>query len=419
MGTWMRYKTEVGLTHEQQIVADRILGSLRSLKNRYVDDLLSCTKSQAATLTPDYYNDCLTTTIEHEASHELRYIVENTTYEARRFALTHTQRALNRRNRNISKDMTHYYKNHQKVKYHCKITKDAWITENQARIPRIGIVEILNPGYLPQTANGRTHRGVSCNVTSMTLMKKGDKYYLSVQVITLDKNGANDTWPNWSSIEPRKGAAIGLDLGVKILAQSSNGTTYPNINKESRVKRLIQKQKTEIEKLNRKIESRNRKMESGIENPSRKNIDKQHIRVQKIIKQLYDVRMDNTNKVIADILSTNPEYIAIEDINSTEMQDEANRTNAAGFATAISQTWLYTFQKRLKERCAEEGVELREINKWYPSTQLCSECGAKKPMGLNERTYVCTECGNEMDRDLNASYNIRDCQQYRVIVQPK
>lgn len=409
---FIRYKTEVYLNDEQKKIADAILGSLRSLKNKYLSDNLMRIKQQnAEPYTPEQYLSFMSDAFTADPNNPLVYMRNMIPYRSRIMALEHTQRAMKRSKTKVSKDPTFYYKNHQKVKYHFKPSDKAYVTEFHARIPRIGLVKIADTNYLPTSQNPRNHRGTPVRILAYTLAKKGDRYYLSVQTMINDGR--------YPSRNPSQcGPAIGLDLGVKILAQSSNGTTYENINKSDRVKKLIKKQIREIKKLDRmKAQYAKRKDESTDDAYiSRKNLDKQHIVVQNIIKQLYNVRMDYTNKVISDVLSSRPAFIAIEDINSTEMQKEAKSAKNDGFATAISQSWLYTFKKRLTERCIEENVELRMIDKWYASSQICNKCGHKQHMALDMRTYVCPTCGTVIDRDLNAALNIKDCEKFTRLV---
>lgn len=81
---------------------------------------------------------------------------------------------------------------------------------------------------------------------------------------------------------------------------------------------------------------------------------------------------------------------------------------------AIAQQKFYDFRVKLTNKCNLNGVELRVVDRFYPSSKLCHECGCiKKDLKLSDRMYVC-ECGYVEDRDLNASYNLRDAKIYKV-----
>ena len=70
----------------------------------------------------------------------------------------------------------------------------------------------------------------------------------------------------------------------------------------------------------------------------------------------------------------------------------------------------------LKHKCYQYGIELRQVDRFYPSSQICSQCGNKQKMPLYKRTYQCDNCGLEIDRDINASINLKQAKDYTVIV---
>jgi NADH pyrophosphatase NudC (nudix superfamily) len=76
---------------------------------------------------------------------------------------------------------------------------------------------------------------------------------------------------------------------------------------------------------------------------------------------------------------------------------------------------IIDMEQFLKQVCDRFSIELRKANRFYPSTQLCSRCGDKVKKKVSEREHRCRKCGLEMDRDLNAAINLRDCNDYRVV----
>ena len=101
-------------------------------------------------------------------------------------------------------------------------------------------------------------------------------------------------------------------------------------------------------------------------------------------------------------LAENYDAIAIENLNMKAMSQCLN------LGKATMDNGYGMFVRMLGYKLFERGKKLIVIDKWYPSTKTCSCCGNKKPVRLDERTYVCPECGMVMDRDVNAAINIRN-----------
>lgn len=83
---------------------------------------------------------------------------------------------------------------------------------------------------------------------------------------------------------------------------------------------------------------------------------------------------------------------------------------------AILQTQWYQCRMFLQTQCKKLGIELRLINRFYPSSQLCSSCGYKNNrLKLKDRTWTCEQCNTHHDRDINAAINIENCQDYTIL----
>lgn len=107
-------------------------------------------------------------------------------------------------------------------------------------------------------------------------------------------------------------------------------------------------------------------------------------------------------------MKTKPSYITIEDLNVSGMMKNRHLSKAI-----VSQKF-YEFRTKLEAKCKEYGIELRVVDRWYPSSKLCHECGQiKSDLKLSDREYIC-DCGYHMDRDLNAALNLRDALIYKV-----
>ena len=183
----------------------------------------------------------------------------------------------------------------------------------------------------------------------------------------------------------------------------SNGTVYRNINKTARIRKLEKQLRRAQRKLSRKYEN----LKKG-ESTQRANICRQKLKVQKLHHRIENIRTDHINKVISEIVKTKPSHITIEDLNVSGMMKNRHLSKAAA-----SQKF-YEFRTKLKEKCAEYGIELRVVDRWYPSSKTCHCCGCiKKDLKLSDRIYRCA-CGYIEDRDLNAALNLRDAETYEV-----
>ena len=195
---------------------------------------------------------------------------------------------------------------------------------------------------------------------------------------------------------------IGIDLGLKDFAIVSDGRTYKNINKSAKIKKLEKKLRREQRCLSRKYENL-KKGES-----TQKNIQKQKLKVQKLYHRINNIRTDYINKSIAEIVKTKPSYITIEDLNVLGMMKNRH------LSKAIASQKFYEFRTKLKAKCDQNGIELRVVDKWFPSSKICHCCGTiKKDLKLSDRIYRCN-CGYTSDRDLNAALNLRDALTYEI-----
>ena len=141
---------------------------------------------------------------------------------------------------------------------------------------------------------------------------------------------------------------------------------------------------------------------------TRQNIQKQVLKVQKLHHRIDNIRTDYINKTIAEIVKTKPSYITIEDLNVKGMMKNRH------LSKAVASQKFYEFRTKLEKQCKESGIELRVVDRFYPSSKLCHCCGfIKKDLKLSDRIYKC-DCGYKCDRDFNASLNLRDAKTYKI-----
>ena len=178
---------------------------------------------------------------------------------------------------------------------------------------------------------------------------------------------------------------VGVDLGVKSLATLSDGTVYPAL-------KPYKANKTKLAAMQRKL---SRQTKGG------KNRDKTKQKIAKLHARIADIRNDATHKLTSHLAKTKREVV-IENLNV------AGLLKNHCLAGAIADSGFGEFRRQLEYKCEWYGSQLTVIDRWYPSSQLCSGCGSRQPMPLKLRFYECSSCGASIDRDLNAARNIRD-----------
>lgn len=181
-----------------------------------------------------------------------------------------------------------------------------------------------------------------------------------------------------------KGGAVGIDLGVKTLATLSDGTVIPNPHHlQADEQRLKRAQKT----LSRKTKGSKRRA-------------KARERVARIHNRIANRRSDTLHKLTTMLAQTYSD-ISIEDLNVAGMVKNHH------LAKAVSDASFFELRRMLEYKTAKTGAKLHFVDRWYPSSKTCSNCGSvKAKLSLTERVYKCEHCGLVIDRDLNAAINI-------------
>ncbi len=190
---------------------------------------------------------------------------------------------------------------------------------------------------------------------------------------------------------------IGIDLGVKDLAICSSGHVYGNINKTSRVRRLKKKQR----RLQRKISRKYEKNKKGGRYEKTSNIVKSEKQLLRITHKLTDIRTNYIHQVTTEIVRREPSFIVMEDLNVKGMMKNRH------LARAVQEQKFAEFYRIMRYKCEWHGIKFITVDRFYPSSKLCSVCGHKKQdLKLSDRTYICENCGTVIDRDMNASINL-------------
>lgn len=220
----------------------------------------------------------------------------------------------------------------------------------------------------------------------------GDNFWFSVSVEINDYNN------NSKKTEP-----IGIDLGIKTLATCSNGKTYqkPNIKKhKKKLKRLQRKVSRQYQNM---IDESKRTKIKFSQLPKSKNLLKLESQIRKQYRKIDNILTTNIHTITKELINFNPSVIVIEDLNISGMRKNKH------LSEKINEAKFYEFRRQLEYKCKWNNIDLLIADRWYPSSKLCSCCGYKKDkLSLSERTYVCEKCRCIIDRDFNASINLKN-----------
>ena len=195
---------------------------------------------------------------------------------------------------------------------------------------------------------------------------------------------------------------IGIDLGIKTLATVSDGTTIPNIKTFRRV-RILNKR---LKRLQRKV-SRKYLINKCNKHNKTKNIIKLERQIKLIHRSLRNIRINHIRKFVSELVKKQPQYIAIEDLNVKGMIKNKY------LSKDISNCSFFTIREHLIRKATERCIAIRLVDRFYPSSKTCSNCGSyKKDLKLSQRVFHCNNCQNKIDRDFNASLNIAKTDKY-------
>lgn len=382
------YKVEIKPTQEQIIKIHKTIGVSRFIYNFYIAHNKEIYEKEKKFVSGMDFSKWLNN--KYIPNNQNKIWIKEVSSKATKQAIMNGEKAFKRFFKGLSGFPKFKKKKNQDVKaYFPKNNKTDWTIErHRVKIPTLGWLRLKEKGYIPANSI----------VKSGTVSQKADRYYVSVLIEEMSIQ---------SEKPPNRG--IGIDLGIKDFAICSNGNKFKNINKTSRIKKVEKKLKKEQRKLSRKYESlkvRNKNIKKG--KATRQNIQKQIVKVQKLHQRLNNIRTDYINKTVNEIVKQKPSYITIEDLAVSNMMKNKH------LAKAVAQQKFYEFRIKLEYKCKLFGVELRIVDRFYPSSKLCSCCGnIKKDLKLSDRVYRC-ECGNVIDRDFQASINLKNAKIYKV-----
>ena len=249
--------------------------------------------------------------------------------------------------------------------------------DNKVTMEKIGKVEYKSNYNIPQLdkyINPRCHFD-------------GKYWYLTLGF----EQGENKT-------ELNQDLSIGIDLGVKDLAiVNCLDKPIKNINKSKEVKRL----KKKLKRLQRQVSRKYRKNKDGKKFIKTNNIIKLEKKIKLIYRKLTNIRDNHIHQSTSKIIKLNPYRVVMENLNISGMMKNKH------LSKAIQEQKLYEFIRQMKYKCNFNCIEFVQVDRFYPSSKLCSDCGfKKKDLKLSDRIYKCDNCGLVIDRDKNASINL-------------
>ena len=198
---------------------------------------------------------------------------------------------------------------------------------------------------------------------------------------------------------------VGIDLGIKTLVTVSDGTTVPNIKTFRRVRILTKR----LKRLQRKL-SRKYRMNKCNKHNKTKNIIKLERQIKLIHRAIRNIRINHIRKFVSELVKKQPRYIAIEDLNVSGMMKNKHLVND------VINCSFYAIKEHLMRKARERGILVRLVDRFYPSSKICSNCNSYKPdLKLSQRVYHCCNCGIRIDRDFNVSINIANTNEYVLV----
>ena len=270
-----------------------------------------------------------------------------------------------------------------------KLTKpsfyvDGWklkIENGYVKIPLCTKIKLYEKDYVPEGLNYQNPR----------ITFDGIDWWLSVGLpIEIEQYELTDE-------------IIGIDLGLKELATCSNGMVFHNVSKSKEYQKVNKSLKQKQRQISRKYEMN----KQGNKFIKTSNINKLERRIQKKRIRLQNIKKDYFHKSSTALVRTKPKAIVLEDLNVAGMRKNKHLSHS------LQETSISTFKQMLISKAENHGIEVVLADRFYPSSQICSHCGNRKvDLKLSERVYKCPVCGLEINRDFNASINLKHYREF-------
>lgn len=248
-----------------------------------------------------------------------------------------------------------------------RLTGSIKIFDNCVQLPRLGKLKVYEKSYIPKDEH----------ILSATVSKEGNKWFVAI-------NTKPKSEVNFYKDKPENIA--GIDLGIKTLATCSDGTIVDN-------PRALKRNSKKLRKCHKAV-SRKKK--------GSKNREKAKVELRKVYQRVLNIRKDNIEKSTTSI-AKKFSMVCLETLNVEAMKK--NRK----LSKAVSDASMRMFRTCLERKQDKYNCKVVYADRFYPSSKTCSNCGVvKDELKLSERIFNCFDCGFELDRDLNASINLKN-----------
>lgn len=186
--------------------------------------------------------------------------------------------------------------------------------------------------------------------------------------------------------EPLSGR-VGVDLGIKSLAVTSDGVVYEN-------PKHLRANQRKLARLQREL---SRRTKGG------KNRAKTQAKIARLHEQIANRRRETLHEMTTDLVSSYG-TVVVEDLNVSGMLSNHR------LALAVSDAAFGEIRRQLEYKAPAHGSQVLVANQWFPSSKTCNDCGYITTLTLSDRVWTCPNCGVVHDRDINAAQNLRDYQ---------
>ena len=349
------YKYRIYPNKKQEIYFEKCFGCVRFIYNKMLTDKIEYYKETGEILknTPAQYKKEFTWLKEVDS-----------------LALANTQQNLEKAYKNFFRDKSIGFPKFKSKKSH----RYSYTTNNQK-----GTIffddnwKYIKIPKLKSKIKIKCHRKFTGIIKSATISKTpSNKYYISILV---------DCEHYFTQEVENK---IGIDMGLDVFCALSNGTKIQN---PRFIKQYEDKLAYEQRKLSRKTKGS-------------KRYEKQRIKVAKIHEKISNCRKDFLHK-LSNVITNENQVIIMETLSSKEVQQNKQ------LAKSVSDVSWFEFSRQLEYKSKWKGRIFHKIDKWYPSSQICSCCGYNDGKHtLDIREWTCNNCNTHHDRDINAATNI-------------